>query len=79
MVLWHEDASWGGQEDSGLIHSVVTTAVRVSDVVVAAELFHGEEKVIHADARDQGLGKREEVAGGDVNCRIAMGAGKRRH
>ena len=34
-----------GVKNSGLIHSVVTTAAHVSDVVVAAELLHGEEKV----------------------------------
>ncbi len=33
----------GVDKDSGLIHSVATTAVHVSDVVVAAELLHGEE------------------------------------
>ncbi len=33
----------GVDKDSGLIHSVATTAAHVSDVVVAAELLHGEE------------------------------------
>ena len=34
----------GVDKDSGLIHSVATTAAHVSDVVVAVELLHGEEK-----------------------------------
>ncbi len=53
-------------------------SAHVSDVVVAAELLHGEEKVIYGDAGDQGLEKREEMAGPEV-CRIAMRHGKRRH
>ena len=47
--------------------------------LVAAELLHGEEKVMDGDAGYQGLEKREEMAGSEVDCRIAMGAGKRRH
>ena len=30
-----------------MIHSVATTSAHVSDVVVAAELLHGEEKVLY--------------------------------
>ncbi len=47
--------------------------------MVAAELLHGEEKVVYGDAGYQGLEKREEMAGPGVDCRIAMRAGKRRH
>ncbi len=35
----------GVDKDSGLIHSVATTAAHVSDGGMAAELLHGEEKV----------------------------------
>ena len=66
-------------KDSGLIHSVATTAAHVSDGVVAAERLHGEEKVIHGDVGYQGLEKGEEMAGPEVDCPIAMGPGKRRH
>ena len=45
---------------------------------MAAELLHGEEKVVYGDAGYQGLHKREEMAGRDVECRIAMRAGQRR-
>ena len=69
----------GVDKDSGLIHSVATTAAHVSDRVVAAELLHGEEKVVHGDVGYQGLEKREEMAGPEADCRIAMGPGKRRH
>ena len=68
----------GVDKDSGLIHSVATTSAHVSDVVMAAELLHGEEKVVYGDAGDQSLEKREEMAEREVDCRIAMGPGKRR-
>ena len=45
---------------------------------MAAELLHGEERVVHGDAGYQGLEKREERAGGDVECGIAMRPGRRR-
>ena len=45
---------------------------------MAPELLHGEESVVYGDAGYQGLAKREEMAGRDVECRIAMRRGKRR-
>ena len=68
----------GVDKDSGLIHPVATTAAHVSDGVAVAELLHREEKVVYGDAGYQGLERREEMAGRDMDCRIAMGAGKRR-
>ena len=68
----------GVDKDSRLIHSVVTTVAHVSDGMVAAELLHGEERVVYGDVVDQGLEKREEMAGSELDCRIAMGPGKRR-
>ena len=69
----------GVDKDSGLIHSVSTTSAHVSDGVVAAELLHGEEKVLYGDAGYQGLEKREKMAEPEVDCPIAMGPGKCRH
>ena len=69
----------GVNKNSGLIHSVATTSAHVSDGGMAAELLHGEEKVLYGDAGYQGLEKRGEMAGREVNFRIAMGPGKRRH
>ena len=65
----------GVDKDSGLIHSVATHAANSSDVVVASELLHGEEKV---NAGYQGLQKRGKMEGKEVECRIAMGPGNRR-
>ena len=46
--------------------------------MVASELLHGEEKVVYGDAGYQGLQKREEMEGKEVECPIAMGPGNRR-
>lgn len=40
----------GVDKDSGLIHSVVTTAANVHDLTPAAELLHGDEDVVYGDA-----------------------------
>lgn len=45
----------GVDKDSGLIHSVVTTAANVHDLTPAAELLHGDEEVVYADAGYQGI------------------------
>ena len=68
----------GVDKDSGLIHSIVTTAANVHDLTPAAELLHGEEQVVYADAGYQGIGKRPEMAGKSTEFRVAMRPGKRR-
>jgi len=40
----------GVDKDNVLIHSVETTAANVQDLTPAAELPHGEETVVYADA-----------------------------
>ena len=45
----------GADSESGLIHSVETTAANVHDLTPAAELLHGEETVVYADAGYQGI------------------------
>ena len=68
----------GVDSESGLIHSVATTAANVHDLTPAAELLHGEETVVYADAGYQGIEKREEMQGRGIGFRIAMRPGKRR-
>jgi transposase, IS5 family len=67
----------GVDKDSGLIHSVVSTAANVHDLTPAAELLHGEEEVVYADAGYQGIAKRPEMAGKSTEFRVAMRPGKR--
>ena len=40
----------GVDADSGLVHTVTTTAANVADVEQAEDLLHGKESVVHADA-----------------------------
>ena len=40
----------GVDKNNSLIHSVETTAANVHDLTAAADLLHGEEKVVYADA-----------------------------
>jgi len=68
----------GVDSESGLIHSVETTAANVHDLTPAAELLHGEETVVYADAGYQGIEKREEMQGRGIGFRVAMRPGKRR-
>ena len=68
----------GVDKDSGLIHSVETTAANVHDLTPAAELLHGDEEVVYADAGYQGIEKRPEIEGKTTTFRIAMRPGKRR-
>lgn len=68
----------GVDKDSGLIHSVETTAANVHDLTPAADLLHGEEEVVYADAGYQGIEKRPEMEGKSTTFRVAMRPGKRR-
>ena len=55
-------AHLGADRDSKLVPSLVVTAANVADVTQAAELLHGEEKQVHADAGYTGVEKRAELA-----------------
>ena len=68
----------GVDKDTGLIHSVETTAANVHDLTPAADLLHGEETVVYADAGYQGIEKRAEMEGRGIGFRVAMRPGKRR-
>ena len=51
----------GADRDSKLVHTVVVTAANVADVTQAAELLHGQETQVHADAGYTGVEKRPEI------------------
>ncbi len=68
----------GVDAESGLVHSVVTTAANVNDVTQAHKLLHGQETDVLADAGYQGAGKREELQGLGVSWHVAMRPGRRR-
>jgi IS5 family transposase len=51
----------GADRDSKLVHTVVVTAANVADITKTAELLHGEEQQVHADAGYTGVEKRAEI------------------
>jgi IS5 family transposase len=68
----------GVHADSGLVHTVVGTAANVNDVTQAHALVHAEEIHVLADAGYQGVDKRAETQGVDVNWHVAMRPVKRK-
>jgi len=61
----------GADLQSGLVHSLKTTAANVADVCVGPELLHGEETMVFADAGYQGLDKRLADQDGKPACYVA--------
>ena len=51
----------GADRDSKLVHTVVVTAANVADITTTAELLHGQERQVHADAGYTGVEKREAI------------------
>ena len=51
----------GVDADSGLVHSVATTAANAHDVTQASELLHGEEPDVFADSGYRSVEKLEEI------------------
>ena len=51
----------GADRASKLVHTVVATAANVADITKTAELLHGEEQQVHADAGYTGVEKRAEI------------------
>ena len=68
----------GVDADTGLVHSMSTTAANAHDVTEAHNLLHGGEKVVWCDAGYQGVHKRAENLGREVDWQVAMRPGKRR-
>ena len=70
----------GADVQSGLVHTVVSTAANVSDISQTANLMHGKEQVVGADAGYVGAQKREEVqqALRDNEQQVAWRIAKRR-
>jgi transposase, IS5 family len=60
---WHFGikAHIGVDEESGLVHTVITTAANVSDISQTPALLHGQEEEIGADAGYVGVEKREDM------------------
>ena len=70
----------GVDADSGLVHTVTTTAANAHDITQAHALLHGEEDVVFADSGYRGVEKRQEIQEQhpDVDWQIALMPGKRK-
>ena len=68
----------GVDSETGIVHSMSTTSANVHDVTEAHRLLHGGEKGVWRDAGYQGVAKRDENKGLDVEWRVAMRPGRRR-
>ena len=66
----------GVDAESGLVHSTTTTAANVADITATANLLHGAEAAVFADAGYTGAEKREELKDQDVQWYIATKRGK---
>lgn len=75
---WHfgMKAHVGVDADSGLVHSVVTTAANESDVSQAHALLHGHEQEAFGDAAYTGVDKRDEMKGKALKWHVALKRGK---
>ena len=68
----------GVDADTGIVHSMTTTAANTHDVTQAHNPLHGGETVVWGDAGYQGVHKRRENLGLEVEWRVAMRPGSRR-
>ena len=68
----------GVDADTGLVHSMSTTAANVHDVTEAHNLLHGGETVVWCDAGYQGVHQRKENLGREVDWQVAMRPSRRR-
>ena len=77
---WHfgMKAHIGVDAYRGIVHSRSATAANAHDVTQAHNLLHGGETVVWGDAGYQGVHKRRENLGLEVEWRVAMRPGSRR-
>jgi len=61
----------GADADSGLVHTVTATAANVADITETANLLHGQEEEVFADAGYVGAEKREELKDREIKWHIA--------
>ena len=72
------EAHIGVDSETGIVHSMTATATNAHDVTEAHNLLHGGKKAVWGDAGYQGVGKREENQGLEVEWQVAMRPGERR-
>ena len=75
---WHFEmkAHIGVDAGTGIVHSMSATAANAHDVTETHNLLHGGETVVWGDAGYQGVHKRGENLGLEVEWRVAMRPGR---
>ena len=68
----------GVDSESGIVHSLHTTAANVSDISEVSYLLHGDETLVCGDAGYQRIGKRLEHRQRAVQWQVATRPGMRR-
>ena len=68
----------GVDSETGVVHSMSATSANVHDVTEAHRLLHGGQKRVWGDAGYQGVAKRDENRGLEVEWRVAMRPSRRR-
>lgn len=68
----------GVDVELGLVHTVLATAANVADATQAHALLHGEETIAFGDAGYQGVERRQEQSGLNVDWKVAMKRGQRK-
>lgn len=66
----------GVDASSGLTHTAIGTSANTSDVVMANDLLHGDEKRVYADAGYTGVAKRPEHSGKTLDWNVAHKRGQ---
>ena len=68
----------GVDAQTGLVHSVATTAANVADVTQVPQLLHGSETRVWGNAGYQGVARRPEHRGRAMDWQVARRPGQRR-
>ena len=68
----------GVDAQTGLVHSVATTAANVADVTQVPQLLHGGETRVWGDAGYEGVARRPEHRGRAMDWQVARRPGQRR-
>ena len=66
----------GVDSDTGIVHCMSATGANAHDVTQAHKLLHGGETVVWGDAGYQGVHKRRENLGLEVEWRVGMPSGR---
>lgn len=65
----------GVDADSGLVHTVVSTAANVADIQVMGQLMHGQEQALYGDSAYYASDAREQATEAGIEFKVCQRAG----